>query len=121
MTKNILSLLIFLFCFHLSNCLSYLYGFENNSIIFDTITVSKVWELETAVTNAKGGTLILIEDGAYQLTKPLILRSDSVTIQGKNRDRDKVILRGNGMESQWPPHGIAIYASDITISDVTIG
>ena len=52
------------------------------------IFVSKVWELENAVTNSKSGTLILIEDGIYQLTKPLILRSDDVAIQGKNRDSD---------------------------------
>lgn len=86
-----------------------------------TVTVGAVWELENAVTNAKSGTTILVNDGTYRLTKPLMFRRDNVSLRSKSGDRDKVFLRGKGMTGIGPPHVISIYASDIVVADLTLG
>ncbi len=86
-----------------------------------TVSVRTVWELENAVTSAIPGTTILVEDGVYHLTKPLMFVKDSVSLRSKSGDRDKVFLRGKGMTSSGPPHVITIYASDIVVADVTLG
>ena len=85
------------------------------------VTVNNVSVLENSVTNAKSGTTILVEDGIYNLTKSLVIRTDKVSLRSKNGNRDKVRLLGKGMYAGGPPHVIAIYASDIVIADMTLG
>lgn len=93
----------------------------SNNQTSNFVVVRNVTELENAVTNAIEEMTILIEDGTYKLTKPLIIQKNKIVLKGKNGDRSQVILKGEGMASDHPPHAIAIYSSDVIVADLTLG
>ncbi len=91
----------------------------------NVVTVSSTPELQSAVSNLASGTTILIEDGVYDLTNTLNIRSVSdVAIRSASGNRDAVELRGRGMANSTygnVPHVLAIYdASDVLIADLTL-
>ena len=42
----------------------------------------------------------MVEGGTYYLSKPLLFKSGGVTLHGKFGDRSKVVIRGEGMNSE---------------------
>lgn len=91
--------------------------------IGDIITVNSVAELEIAfstVNRVGGNRTILISDGVYLLRKMLYLRVDNVVVRSKSGNREKVLLKGGGM--QGPVKNIFLLrGSNITIADLSCG
>lgn len=94
-----------------------------DTLIGETITVSSVSELTTAVNtiNASGGSrTVLMADGTYHLNSLLHITADNVMLRSVSGDRSRVILEGNGMTGNIP-HIFLIAASNITIADISLG
>jgi parallel beta-helix repeat protein len=88
----------------------------------DMIVVGSVEELAAAVgtANATGNLTILLEDGTYQISAPLYIAADNVTLRSVSENRDNVTIRGGGIDGA--PEFIFILNGDgLTIADMTIG
>lgn len=80
------------------------------------VDVSTVEQLQSALSNASSGDVIMVADGTYHLTEDLWMNVSGVTLRGASGDRDAVILDGsNGIYI-----GISVAADDVTIADVTL-
>jgi hypothetical protein len=88
----------------------------------DSVTVGNVSQLVSAVSqaNSSGNLTILLNNGTYQLTNPLFINGNNVTIRSKNRNRDLVTVRGQGMTG-----GVGfifnVSGKDFKAIDLTIG
>jgi hypothetical protein len=85
------------------------------------VTVDSSASLVRAVRTAAPGTTILLEDGDYRLAHMLDLTAPGLVLAGKSGDRDKVVLRGAGMNKGAPGVAISVSASRVTIADLTVG
>jgi hypothetical protein len=83
--------------------------------------VGNTKELVKAVARARSGDTILVDDGIYHLSRPIVLRTPGVTLRGRSGDRDRVVLRGQGLTELDVGVAVAIGASDVTVADLTIG
>jgi hypothetical protein len=98
--------------------------FQNSSS--DSIQVSNVSQLVSAVqqANSSGNLTILLLNGTYQLTTPLFISGNNVTIRSKNRNRDLVTVRGQGMGGGvgfvFNVSGTNFRAIDLTIGWVSL-
>jgi hypothetical protein len=89
------------------------------------LRVSGTGALVEAVASAEAGTVILVADGNYRLSRPLVFRTPGVTLRSESGNRDKVILdgkRGVGKlrRQNCANEIIAVRASGITIADLSI-
>jgi hypothetical protein len=86
------------------------------------VSVQTPAELLTAAEAAAPGTTVLIADGDYRLTRPLVLNDKKhVTLRGASGDPSKVVLRGQGWDSR-DPHDDLIHigrCDSITLADLT--
>jgi hypothetical protein len=95
-----------------------------------TLRVKTVKELDLAVLNATPYETILIEDGIYHLSRPLLVENKAhLTICGASADSAKVILQGDGWrdfyhgsQDENSPCDIIVIrnSEDIYIADLTI-
>jgi hypothetical protein len=83
----------------------------------NTVNVSTVDQLESAVNNAASGTTILVADGTYNLDG-VYLRFDTpnVTLRSASGNREAVILDGNYQTTEI----VQIATSNVTIADLTL-
>lgn len=81
-----------------------------------SMTVGSVDELANAVRTASAGTTILLRDGTYQLTAPLIFRVAGVTLRSASGRARAAVLDAEYKVGE----PIYIEASDVTIADITI-
>jgi hypothetical protein len=91
------------------------------------VNVSTVAALQTAVTNLKSNTSIIIAPGTYRLTTTLYIKGPltNVAIRGATGDSDDVVLLGPGMRQSsfgsvpfgiWTGGGV----DGVTIANLTI-
>ncbi|HJS29288.1 MAG TPA: hypothetical protein VJ768_06685 [Anaerolineales bacterium] len=82
-----------------------------------TVNVSTVSALESAVNNASPGDTILVADGVYALDG-VYLRLDTtdVALRSASGDREAVVLDGNYITTEI----IQIVASGVTVADLTL-
>lgn len=88
------------------------------------VTVRTIEELERAVAGLVDGATIELAPGTYQLTRTLAFRDGlrRVALRGADADRDRVVLRGSGMEATEELTALHVGAVDgLTIADLTIG
>ena len=86
-----------------------------------TVTPSQAGELRSIVAGAATGTTILLEDGDYAMNggddaHRLMFSTPGVTLRSASGNRDAVRLDGGYVTTEL----VSIYASDITIADVTL-
>lgn len=86
------------------------------------ITVSSESELYAAVNaaNSTGNLTIFLEDGTYELTAPLYIAEDSITIRSISETRDNVTIRGDGMDGSLEA-AIYLNGNQLTVADMTLG
>lgn len=83
------------------------------------VRVNNARALEEAVLRAGKGDTILIADGTYVLSRTLEISAPQVIIRGASGDRDKVIIRGQGMTTGVGV-GIGVNAAGVTVADLTV-
>lgn len=88
----------------------------------DSIIVSNVNELELAViqANNSGNTVIILENGTYNLNNMLWISGNSITFCSLSGLRDSVIISGEGMYGSVS-HIFNVPGSNFTAKDITIG
>ncbi|MFT5389949.1 MAG: hypothetical protein ACI8PT_000129 [Gammaproteobacteria bacterium] len=86
------------------------------------VIVSDVKSLAAAVAraNKENNLTIALDDGVYELKRPLYLRGNEITLRGLSGNRDQVVLRGQGM-SGGLSHIFQVMGSGITLADLTAG
>ena len=86
------------------------------------ITVSSASELYDAVNaaNTMGNLTILLEDGTYDLTAPLYVAADNITIRSISGNRDNVIVSGDGIDGTLDA-AFVLNGDNLTIADLTLG
>jgi nitrous oxidase accessory protein NosD len=62
----------------------------------DVIRVATVESLHDAVSRVKPGGTILLADGTYSVTRPVVIEADGVTLRSESGERDRVVLDGGG-------------------------
>ena len=85
-----------------------------------TLVASSVAALERALSTARAGDTILLDNGQYPLQRTIDIRTPSLTIRGLSGDPAKVVLHGAGMVNDHVGVALSISAPDVTIADVTI-
>ncbi|MFW6169138.1 MAG: GDSL-type esterase/lipase family protein [Planctomycetota bacterium] len=82
------------------------------------IVAETVNELYAAAENVKPGGTILVADGFYRMPRTFHLKTDNVTLRGRNGERTAVVLDFSACRHH---EGIAIsYCSGVTIADLTV-
>jgi hypothetical protein len=78
--------------------------------------------LKNAVNQANGigDVTIMLKDGIYQLDEALFVTGDGITIRSESGDRDKVIIRGEGVTG-YLIRCIAVSGKNFTVADVSMG
>jgi hypothetical protein len=88
----------------------------------DKIRVGTADDLLVAVARVAPGGTILLDDGAYPLPRPIVLREKkNVTLRSAAGDPTKVTLRGKGWDSETKGDDILriAHCAGITIADLT--
>jgi hypothetical protein len=78
-------------------------------------------DLQDAVRSAGPDSVIVVEEGIYELTATLDIRAPGVTLRGRSADPSKTILRGAGMSEERVGIGIAVSAPRVTIAHLSAG
>jgi hypothetical protein len=78
-------------------------------------------ELREAVSRARPGTTILLQDGIYQLDRMLSIAVPGLVLRGQSGDRRRVVLRGRGMDESKVGVALSIDAPRVVIADLTVG
>lgn len=89
------------------------------------LKVSTKDDLASMDDSAQPGTTIILKDGIYKLSSPLVFRKKGVWIRSESGKRDLVILDGKKGTGQLKREHcineiVAIKASNVTISDISI-
>ena len=86
------------------------------------VIVSTAAELQAAAdrANRTGHLTVLLRDGTYELDGMLYIRGDHVTFRSQSGDRERVIVRGQGMRGSVS-HVFNVAANHFTAADMTIG
>jgi len=84
----------------------------------NTVEVSTVAQLQSAVNSAASGDTILVADGVYSLPGGVYLQFDvpDVTLRSASGNREAVVLDGNYATTEI----VQIVASNVTIADLTL-
>ena len=89
-----------------------------------TVEVSTKTQLVAAVkaANQRGGhTTILLNNGTYSLSGGLSLTAPFITLQGKSRDRTKVIIEGDAMSANASVGCLILVSADnCTLAHLTL-
>ena len=106
----------------LSVTLPVVYGVDKRGM---TLTVSVSDDLPRVVDSAKTGTTILLKDGIYKLSRPLVFRKPNVSIRSVSGNRGKVVLDGKKGTGKLKRQNclnsiISVRASNVTIADLSI-
>ena len=86
-----------------------------------TVTVRNADELVAAVRRAEPGTVVLLGDGEYRLRSSLDFAKPDVVLASESGHRDRVVIRGDGMNEKSVGVALSISASRVTIADLTVG
>lgn len=81
------------------------------------VRVKSVAGLKAAISNALPHTTILIEDGTYEITSNLVVRTPHITIRSASGRREAVIIDGGNWIGE---NFLVINAAHLTIADITI-
>lgn len=94
----------------------------NRTLPSQNVVVSNATELATAVSqaNSSGNITILLKDGTYQIAQQLYISGDNIAFRSLSGDRNKVIIRGKGMNGNLS-HVFNVVSSYFTLADLTIG
>lgn len=86
------------------------------------IQVSHVAALYSAIdtANAGSGVTLMLADGTYYLDDMLVIRGSRITVRSQSGQRDRVILRGQGMHGNVT-HIFNVTGSNFTAADLTLG
>ena len=86
------------------------------------VVVSNTNQLVNAINHANSGgdKEIILKDGTYLLNDSLPIWEDGITVRSQSGNRDKVIIKGQGMSGSV---GFIFYGpgSNFTVRDMTIG
>ena len=83
------------------------------------VTVRTVAELRRAVSAARPGRTVLLQDGVYHLNGvTLDVPVRGLVLRGKNGQRSRVAIRGRGMSERMV--AISVSAPEVTLADLTI-
>lgn len=88
----------------------------------EVVRVGNIEELMAAVDGLKPGSTILIEDGEYQLPRPIVLRDQKeIALRSASGDPGSVTLRGKGWESTARGDDLVHISKceGVTIADLT--
>lgn len=85
-----------------------------------TIPIRPNQDLYKALSQARPGTTILLEDGVYQLGGALQVLAPDIVLRGRSGDRSKVVLTGRSMTEQLVLVGISVEAPRFTLADLTV-
>ncbi len=87
----------------------------------DTIWVSNVQELMATATSTKeGNKVVIIKNGEYKLTERLWLTGNNLIYRSESGDRNKVILKGKGMDGDVG-FIFSIAGDNFAVKDISIG
>ncbi len=126
------NLLLLLFCIVLFSCEKENNSPNDNKDSFmesdfpmdegrDTIWVSNVDELMHTVQSTKeGNKVVIIKDGTYELRDRLWLTGNNLIYRSESENRDKVILKGNGMNGSVG-FIFSVTGNNFAVKDLTIG
>ena len=70
--------------------------------------------------NVQGNLTIALRAGEYLLQEPLTLIASGITVRGRDGERERVVLRGAGMDGETT-HIFDVYGDETTIADLTAG
>lgn len=89
------------------------------------IRLSPTDDLAKQAQRASAGTLILLKDGVYPLTRPLVLAKRGVCLRSESGDRKKVIVdgflgKGKLQRGACVNELVSVRASHITLADLTL-
>jgi hypothetical protein len=86
------------------------------------IQVSTVADLFSAIdtANAASGVTLMLADGTYSLDDMLVIRGSRITVRSQSGQRDRVILRGQGMNG-GVSHVFNVAGHHFTAADLTLG
>jgi hypothetical protein len=89
------------------------------------LKVSTQDDLAKKVESAGAGTTILLKNGTYKISRPLVFRKPNVFMRSESGNRGKVILDGKIGKGRLKRKNcvneiIMIMASDVTIADISI-
>jgi len=92
------------------------------SMNLGAVVVGSAQELGEAVDNANNGgpKNIVLKNGTYELSNMLWISANGVTIRSKSGKRDRVIIRGQGMQGSVS-HIFNVAGTRFTAKDMTIG
>jgi len=94
----------------------------NNANAQDTVTVTNVGELTSALeqANVTGDFMILLENGIYSLNDMLWVSGNNITFRSLAGNRDNVVIQGEGMQG-GVSHIFNVAGDNFTVADMTIG
>ncbi len=89
----------------------------------DSIYVHNVYELNQAIATANntGNRTIALASGTYELTQPLSITGNNITVRSISGNREDVILTGGGMNPQAIWQIFMVYGDHCTIANMTMG
>jgi len=83
------------------------------------VRVGTARALYEAARTCKPGTTILLAGGVYELSRPVVIAADRITLRGAGGDREKVILDRGGGRGRRDACVLVAGADDVLIADLT--
>jgi hypothetical protein len=84
-------------------------------------SVRSAADLQDAVRSARADSVIVLEEGTYELSGPLEVRAPGVVIRGRSADPSRTVIRGQGMQQDPVGVAVGIGAPRVTIAHLSIG
>ncbi|QDV39721.1 right-handed parallel beta-helix repeat-containing protein [Tautonia plasticadhaerens] len=86
-----------------------------------SVEVGTAEELIAAVGRARPNTTIFLRDGVYQINRWFEVAVPDIVIRGRSGDRNKVVLRGPGVDEHQVGTILSVGAPRVTIADLSVG
>ena len=85
------------------------------------VTVGTIEALQTEISNASGKKTIYLQNGIYYVSgEGVRFDRPDITIRSLSGNRDDVVIQGEGIGAGGLGFGITVYASRITVADLTV-
>lgn len=84
-------------------------------------TVRSAAALENAVRTARADSVIVLEEGTYELSATLEIRVPGLTLRGRSGDPTKTVIKGQGMTRDDVGVAVAVGAPHVTIAYLSLG